>query len=149
MTTWSYSPSLQTDKDRLRLTIGDTDSNAQQFQDTELTYILQTEGTVTAAAIKCCDLLVAKYARYVDQSVGRVKYSYQQLFDHYIKLKEQLEKASLKDGVAIYAGGISKTEKNTQRDDTDRVKSAFRRDIFEVPGAKEDTNTRYGDDEDA
>lgn len=55
---------ISSDLDRVRLLIGDTDSNDPLFQDDEITYFLELAGQVVLkAAANACDAAAAKFAR--------------------------------------------------------------------------------------
>jgi len=62
--TWAYSTSLAADKDRVRLYIGDTDTNNQQFSDEEINALLTDNADdIFETSAQFCDSLAAKYAR--------------------------------------------------------------------------------------
>ncbi len=61
--TWSYDPTLPTDKDKVRLKIADTVEADPLFQDEEITAVLAVEGTVLKAAIALARGLVSRYSR--------------------------------------------------------------------------------------
>jgi hypothetical protein len=55
---------ISTDRDRVRLLIGDTDTNDQLFQDDEIAYFLElANNVILSAAAKACDAAAAKYSR--------------------------------------------------------------------------------------
>jgi len=87
---WSYDPSLSEPLDQVRFAVGDTDSAHQQLQDEEITFLVDSSGSVASAAVSACRALAAKYARRVHEEVGDLKLYNEQLFDHYTKLMEQL-----------------------------------------------------------
>jgi len=62
--------------DKLRLTIGDTDSTAPLFQDDELNYFLDTRSdNILLAAADACDAAAARFARAYDFSVDGQSFS--------------------------------------------------------------------------
>lgn len=122
----------------LRFSIGDTDSNDQQFQDAELTYLLTTYGSVEKASVEAVTRLIAKYARLVDKAVGDLKMSYSQRVKQYkTLLAERRRELLLAKGGGVVAGGLSKTRKRSVAQDTDRVEPAFERGQFDHPGVNE------------
>jgi len=134
--TWYYSENPATsDKDAVRYHIGDTDKSEKLLQDEEINYLLAQKGSVLAASAQACRDIAARFARKYDQSVGGVKYSYKQRFENYTKLADELQKKSNKLGGVPYVGGISRSEKKAVESDTDRVKPAFTRDLFDIPSA--------------
>ncbi len=132
--TWTYSgnPALS-QRDALRFMVGDTDDSNQQLQNEEIDYLLTQYETVNMAAIQACYYLASLYARKIDQSVGKVKYSYGKLQDKYIKLAETIKDKQNEFPSAPYCGGISKSDKEANVEDTDRVKPAFSKDLHGSP----------------
>lgn len=120
--TWTYSgdPSA-TNRDAVRFLIGDTDNTSQLVTDEEIAYMLTQEGSTSSAAARVCRSLAAKYARFMDQSVGDLNISYSQRFKQFSEMASKLESdASSRVGIP-YAGGISQSDKDSRESDTDRV----------------------------
>lgn len=119
---WTYSgdPS-STSRDAVRFLIGDTDNTSQLVTDEEIAYMLTQEGSTSSAAARVCRSLAAKYARFMDQSVGDLNISYSQRFKQFSEMAAKLESdASSRVGIP-YAGGISQSDKDSRESDTDRV----------------------------
>ncbi len=129
---WSYSgdPS-SSDKDAVRFLIGDTDTNNQLLQDEEINYLLTTQGSVYAAAAEAAMSIAAKFARLADQTVGDLRISYSQRAEAYKALADSLSRRGDLKFVEPYAGGISKSDKESVELDTDRVEPAFERGQFD------------------
>ncbi len=72
---WSYDPTLSTDKDKVRFEIQDTESSDQLFSDEEIAATLTAQGGVMSASLKLANLLLMKWVRFVDTTVGRVSES--------------------------------------------------------------------------
>lgn len=122
--TWTYSGDpAASDTAAVRFAIGDTDSTDQLVTDEEIAYLL-TGSSVAAAAIAACESLAAKFARQVDRSVGNLSLSSSQRSAQFRDLAATLRRRSAYLA-APYAGGISVADKETQEDDTDRVKPTF------------------------
>lgn len=66
---FTYDGTLDSDLEKARLLIGDTDSTKAQFQDAEITYFLDLEGNVQDAAAAACEALATKYSRRADFSI--------------------------------------------------------------------------------
>lgn len=61
---WTYDTSLSTNKDKVRLRIGDTDTTRQEFSDEEINAVLtDVAQDVTQAAYRLIRTLAIKYAR--------------------------------------------------------------------------------------
>jgi len=131
--TYSGDPS-NSNLENLRFTIGDTDSDDQQFQDAELNHLLTEQGSVKSAAIEAVRRLIAKYSRRVDKTVGDLKLSYSQRVKHYQSLLQQLKTSQAISTGKPVAGGISKSRKRTVEQDDDRVEPAHTRKQFDHPG---------------
>lgn len=149
--TWSYSAadlSLDTDTGRLnavRFLVGDTVTSDQQVQDEEIEFALAATGdNAYFAAAYVSNAIASKYARRVDTQLdGALSAKYSQLQDHYKKLAFTLDKQGKRfsgGALGISFGGISVSDIDTVRENTDRVSPSFRRDRFRHP------NTDYGED---
>jgi hypothetical protein len=89
---WSYDTALATQKDQVRLRIGDTDPIDEQLQDEEINYLISIAGaSVDAVALLACDVLIAKYSRYVDESMDGTSLSHSQRLKAYQMLRSQIE----------------------------------------------------------
>jgi hypothetical protein len=61
---FSYTAGSTADRDRVRLEIGDTDSERVMFQDAELDDFLAQEGnSILGASARACETLAVKFAR--------------------------------------------------------------------------------------
>jgi hypothetical protein len=129
---WTYGADpAGSNRDAVRLLIGDTDTTDQQLQDSELDYFLGLFGVagderVVPAAIRSCEALAAKYARQVDTtnqglSVGASKRS-----EHYRTLADSLR--DLETTVAeVFLGGNTYSEAKLMDENTDLIPPTFRR----------------------
>jgi hypothetical protein len=129
---WSYSHNpANSPKDHVRFLLGDTDSKQPLLQDEEIQYVLLEFPNAKNAALSCCDFIVAKFSRMADQTVGSVSKSYSQMSSQYRKFKEDLRTRIGVEDCTPYAGGISRSDKHTIRQNTDRVKPDFEKHQFE------------------
>lgn len=125
---WNYNPSdlANTPIDQVRLLIGDTESTDPQFQDEEIAFFLLTLSPYRAAA-QCCRALSAKFSRSVNFAAGMTRIAYGDLAKAYalraIAFDQQATRAGA--GGMPYAGGISKSDKQLQDADSDRVEPQF------------------------
>lgn len=134
------------DRDAVRLLVGDTDSDDPQLVDGEVDYFLSSTGAVRPAALAAARAILAKYARKVDQSVGDLRYAYSQRRAAYEALVGRLERDAAVKGAVPYAGGISQSDKETDQDDSDRVQPAFYRGQFDDPATETGPDTEDADD---
>lgn len=124
------------DLDQVRFLIQDTDSTDAEFTNEEINSVLSSL-SAPQAAISLVDRLIAKYARKAsNKKVGDLSIDYSQRIDALKALKKALQNDVTLGNMsgAIYAGGISKDDKDTDLDDTDLVQPAFRIGMHDNPG---------------
>ena len=123
---WSYSgdPS-SSPRDQVRFLIGDTDETDPQLQDAEVDHLLASGAGALAAAVAACAALSAKYSRMVSKSTGRLSVQASDRAKAYRELAKDLRRQRRGAGLAIFAGGLSISEKESLRQDTDAVQPAF------------------------
>lgn len=132
--TWTYNNDPgNSDRDALRLTIGDISEDEPQLTDEELAYMLTAEGSVLGAAVAAVRVLQAVNAKAVDKAVGDLKISYSQRAAQYASLLKQLEARSAIRLGRPFAGGLSIAQKDAQKANTDRVDPRFERGQFRFP----------------
>ena len=140
---WSYDP---TDLDNttasgrlniVRLLVGDTDTVDQQVQNEEITFGLSENGdNIYLSASWIARAISSKYSRLVTTSLsGALSSDYSDLAKQYQTLADQLEYQGKTNGasVGILAGGITKTQIEGVRANTNRIEGSFRRDRFKNP----------------
>ena len=144
---WSYDPTnldTTTSAGRInvvRLLVGDTDTTDQQIQNEEITFALeQTNDSVYFAAGWAARTIASKYSRQVNTQIdGALSADYSDLATQYYKLAEDLEYQGKKAGAIlnVAAGGITKTQIEAARANTNRIEGSFRRDQFKNPPSYE------------
>ena len=122
--TWSYDDTLTEDRDKVRFYVQDVDTNEQLLSDEEIAFLLESEGTVRAAAIVAAETLAGKFARFADSAVGDLSISYSQKHTQYLALANRLRRSLALSAVPL-VGGTSVSRKQTVEEDTDRVEPAF------------------------
>jgi hypothetical protein len=122
---WTYDPDITTDRDKVRLLIGDTITTDQQLQDGEIAFFLSEESNVYRAAARACQSLAALYARKVDKAVGDLKISASQRQKAYAALAKDLW---IKGGVSGIpsAGGVYVADKDSMADNDSIVHGQLR-----------------------
>lgn len=126
--------------DTVRFLIGDTDQSDPQLQDAEVTGLLtQNGGDPYQAGIEACRALATKYARQADKTVGDLHIAASQASKAYEAMVDQLQAQALRHaGPMVYAGGISRADKEIDRMDPDDVSPAFWEGMFDDPGTAAD-----------
>lgn len=127
--TWHYTGDPESSpKDEVRFLIQDTDKCDPLLQDGEINFVLKRYNYAPInAAIRCCEILIAKFSRQVDESVGQVHVTFSQRVKQYQQLKIELQNRLTTESMTIYAGGVSRTDQNIIASNTDRVRPAFTR----------------------
>ena len=129
--TWSYKNPDNNSTDLIRFLIGDTIESDPLLQDEEVNYFLNTvKLSINASACECVLAIIAKISREYDQSVGPVKYTLSQRVKHFKELLKKLE-VKRSTGVSPYCGGISISDTESIKSDTDRIEPRFTRDLDE------------------
>ena len=130
---WTYSgdPS-SSKKDEVRFLIGDTNTKDQLLLDAEINYLLgqHSQNSVMASA-RACEVLMAKFSRMADEQVGQVKINFSQKAKGYATLRDDLRRRIAMEQAMPYAGGISVADKEANRQDQDRSKPAFAKDMMD------------------
>tara|TARA_R110000824_G_scaffold159878_1_gene334458 strand:+ start:2193 stop:2627 length:435 start_codon:yes stop_codon:yes gene_type:complete len=122
--TWSFSDSIATDKDKVRLKIGDTDTDDQLLSNETIDALLVIRADVTLCAIDCVRAILAKLARDIDRSAVGMSGQRSQKITHYEGVLRNLVKESGGE-VRMKVGGISQDAADTLRDDSDFIKPSF------------------------
>lgn len=130
---WTYDPSLPSEKDKVRLLIGDTSVATPLYQDETIEAMLDIHGSANPTAVALCRALAAKYSRDADKWVGDLKINASQRAKAFLALAESLAKEAASRGVPS-AGGILKSERDDMEANTDRISPFFRRDQFRYRG---------------
>lgn len=111
---WTYDSTLSTDRDKIRVLIGDYDSNDPMLSDEEIAFMQAENGDIYSTAAACIDIAIAALARKPEsKSVGPLSLSYAGRIRNLEAARTRIKK--MKDdraGVPIpYAGGISRDDK--------------------------------------
>lgn len=124
--------------DNVRFMLGDTDIKTAYLSDSEIAYLLsENQDNALQAAFGGCDSIIAKLARNRDESVGSVSIAFSQQLAGFEKLSLILRRRFAKTGVP-FAGGISRSQKQIERLNPDRVQPSFIRDENQYPDRPED-----------
>ena len=123
----SFTYDLSTDIGKTRRDTGDTASDTAFLSDEEIQSILDDYSTSLAnAAVRCCEIILAKIAKQIDRSVVGINSSRSQLTQHYQDLLKTLKiRAAESGGITAYAGGISESRIDTAESDSDYTPPQF------------------------
>lgn len=120
---------LATELNRLRLEIGDTNSDDFFLHDEEIEVLQSEKTSFYRRAAACCDLICAKVAREVKMKIGHFSEDANKVYDRYRALsKKFLSFASID---YPWAASISVSEKETYEDDTSLVQPKIKLGIHD------------------
>lgn len=128
--TWTYSGDPSTsDLDAVRFMIQDTVQEDPLLQNEEISFLLTETGSVRSAAVRAAQTIAAKFARLADFTLGDYSANYSQRAQQYTQIAREL---SAKSAVlaAPFAGGITRSQKEAVRQNSNRVDPKFTRDIM-------------------
>lgn len=126
--TWTYDDTDPggSDKDQVRLMVGDTDSADEQLTDEEITYFLTTYTTVGSAAVYAARAILAEVSRQVTRAVGDLRISLSDRAKAYRELIKDLEEmADASDPWQVYMGNQSLADRDADRANTDLGQPPF------------------------
>ena len=133
--TFTYGFGFNTDLNKVRLLIRDTNSTDVKFEDEEINQFLDLETNVYRAAGLAARTMQALTAEKVSKTVGKLSIQLSDQSKQWGALADEYyTRGKAKGSPRIYAGGISVAAKNTQEADTDRVEPAFARGQHDFPG---------------
>jgi len=132
--TFSYNSALTTDKDKVRMLIGDKVDAGHMFEDEEINAMLLTISNVNLCAAYLLDSAASSFARKADKSIGQTRIMMSQAFANLTAMADRLRSgASGGDGSGVVTsdpmsvGGISIDERIDLRSgDSDRIQPEFR-----------------------
>lgn len=126
---FSYdSSALSITLNRVRLEIGDTDSDRVLLDDDEITQILSEESIFGLQVSKCCLLIASLFANKPERfRIEDFSESQKEIYERYIAMSEKY--AALAGG-SPWIGSIEKDFKAATEEDTSLVMPMFKRDQF-------------------
>lgn len=134
--TWTYSPALAADKDRVRFLTGDTNAADQQLQDEEITWLVSQRSDVLLAAADACEGIAARYTRQADTTNSKLSVAASKRAAAYAALAKMLQQRALTlSGAQMFAGGLTISGKQVLDENTDAVQPAFSIGKDDEPGA--------------
>ena len=108
---FSYNGPGITPKDTTRFLIGDTVPTCPELSDTEIEWVLNLYNNAPLnAAIRCAEILSAKYSRQVDETLGPVKAMNSQKAGAFRKLVFDLTHRLAVEDTTWFAGGVVKSQ---------------------------------------
>lgn len=128
--TWTYdSTDLSTDLAKVRLDIGDTNTNDQGLTDEEINRFLDSY-SLAGATLRSAQALYAKWVRDVDRSNLGMSAQRSQKLQHLMDIIKELQKRTGRRA-APFLGGVSQDNKDTLNSSEDFIQPAFQRGAWD------------------
>lgn len=126
--TWNGDPA-NSNLEAIRFHIDDKVEASAKFNDAEIDYAYDQEGSIYGAAAMLCEQLAAKYAeKALTRSLGPMRIDLTNLSKTY-ELKAEKFRKRTQAYATPYAGNISKTDEERWEDDTDIKQPIFKKDM--------------------
>jgi hypothetical protein len=126
--TFSSDPK-NSDRDKVRLLVGDTDSDNQLVSDETIDWALTREGNFFQASALVADIIAAEQARNPDKTIRDLSVSFSQRIENYRQLAEEYRERGAQAGSwKALTESLSKDAKDAFDDDDDLVTPEFERD---------------------
>jgi hypothetical protein len=136
--TFTYTGAIDTDLEKVRLAIGDTDSTNVLFTDAEINGALALYGSPLECAAAMAEAQAAVYSRKASVSIDGASINYGQLAKNFLDLAQRLRgQATQSESGGIgtpVTEGTSITDMDDVDDDSDRVPSRFKVGMMDQPG---------------
>ncbi len=131
---WTYGGDPKnSDRDKIRLLVGDTDSSNQLVTDEEIDWALDRESSIFEAAALTAEFVAASFARNPDKQIRDLSVKFSQTISSYRELAEEYKQRSSGQGTwKDLAPGLSQDTKDSYDDDDDLVKPILERDQHEI-----------------
>lgn len=145
---WSYSDSLSTDRDKIRLKIGDTDTNDQILPNETIDALLtEHSDDVMLTTISCVRAIIAKYSRKLNRSAAGMSADMTVFVAHYQELLSDLVKQNRGNSGTRYKSAFNISRKETIESNPDYVKpfAAVGRDDYPGSGQNSPGNDNSDD----
>lgn len=124
----------------IRLTLQDHSSASYRLEDEEIDAILSDEGSKYLSAAACAEILGARYATASDKTIGKLSISQSGQSERYYALAKTLRRRATLFA-SPFAGGVSVSQKDSERSDSDRVQPAFSVDEFDYQATDSEPST--------
>ena len=132
--TFSYDETkLNVELNKIRLYIGDTDSQDPLLQDEEIVSVQADNTGFRKIVAACCRLICAQLARKVDYKLSLLSEKASALYGRYKMLAERYE--AMSSASYPWSGAIFKADKEAVEDDTSLVKPTFKKGLHKYPGS--------------
>lgn len=139
--TYSKQPASST-RDQVRFLVRDTDTANAFLLDSEIDWLLTEEPNIYLAAAGAARHIAHKFTGLADRQIGDLRISHRNQSMEFSALASTLEMRGNIRAATPYLGGISISDKETQREDDDRVKPRFTRGQYDRDGRRDEDDTK-------
>lgn len=131
--TYNLADLATSEKDQVRLEIGDTDVNRQLLQDEEIAQFIAVERNFWSAAARACEAISRLFLSRADVRLGRsMQITYTKMADAYAAMACRLRAKAL-GTTPPWVGGMSVSDKVAYNQDTDLLAPLFGKTMMENP----------------
>jgi hypothetical protein len=126
--TWTGDPSASIIEE-IRFLIDDRDESKPKFNDEEINFAYEEEGSIYGAAAMLCEQLATRYADAVNRALGPLRVDLSDKSNNYANRAAQLRKRAVAYAKP-YVGGISLSKKEEFDADSDLIQPIFDKEMM-------------------
>lgn len=135
---FTYDPAALTDEPlyEVRFIIGDTTQDKSLLDDEEIEYYLtKYDDAVMMTAVKCCETIAAKYAKFSKKRVSGIEVEIEDVYGKYMRLAKHLRANIVAtSGITGAPWAVTRqSQKDAINEDSDLINPSFRRGMHENP----------------
>ena len=137
--TWTYSGNpADSDRDKVRFLVFDTDTNEQLLSNEEIAWLLSEQPNVYLAAANAAEVIAAKFAKDITRSAVGLSATVGNRAQFYLNLANKLrdQVGTTNNRAEVFAGGLSISGKDALDSDTDAVQPTFKSGLFDWDGGE-------------
>ena len=138
--TWTYSGNpADSDRDKVRFLVFDTDTNDQLLSNEEIAWLLSEQTNVYLAAANAAEVIAAKFAKDITRSAVGLSATVGNRAQFYLDLADTLrdQGGTTNQRAEVFAGGLTVSGKDSLDSDSDAVQPSFRIGEFDWNGGSE------------
>jgi len=135
--TWTYSGNpADSDRDKVRFLVFDTDTNEQLLSNEEIAWLLSEQTNVYLAAANAAEAIAAKFAKDITRSAVGLSANVGNRAQFYLELAEKLRNqvGTTNKRAEVFAGGLSISGKDSLDSDSDAIQPGFKIGEFDWDG---------------
>ncbi|MCK5640809.1 MAG: hypothetical protein KAJ19_08430 [Gammaproteobacteria bacterium] len=115
------------------------------MSDEEIAYAVAEEGSNLLSAVRIANAIAINFGRKADKAVGDLNITYSKQQENYLAIAKELKARGAISSGGIFSGGETISGKDSEKDDTDRVRPAFTKGAHDHPGGESKGDIDYTD----